>query len=94
MKPAAEVAAEELTTYDLKVYRAQHQMVKEISGRLKDLGVPFFGTKLELVRLKRDEGKEERVIWDGNVQRKLVNEEELVGLQRKMLEFLETVSET
>lgn len=93
-RPASEIAAEEITTYDLKVYRAQHQMVKEMSMRLRDLGVPFFGTKVELIKLKKDEGKSERKdVWDGGVKRRFIAEEELVEFQRKMLGFLETMCE-
>ncbi|KFX92980.1 hypothetical protein O988_07066 [Pseudogymnoascus sp. VKM F-3808] len=39
--------AEELRTFDGKVYRAQCQMVVEMGGKLQRLGVPFFGTRPE-----------------------------------------------
>ncbi|KFY34403.1 hypothetical protein V495_08162 [Pseudogymnoascus sp. VKM F-4514 (FW-929)] len=42
--------AEELRTFDGKVYRAQCQMVVEMGGKLQRLGVPFFGTRPELIR--------------------------------------------
>ncbi|KFY84594.1 hypothetical protein V500_09177 [Pseudogymnoascus sp. VKM F-4518 (FW-2643)] len=42
--------AEELRTFDGKVYRAQCQMVGEMGGKLQRLGVPFFGTRSELIR--------------------------------------------
>lgn len=39
----------ELNNFDSKVYRAQHQMVREMSVKLKGLGIPFFGTRNDLV---------------------------------------------
>jgi hypothetical protein len=45
-----EAAKEELKTYNMKVYRAQLQMIKQMRGKLSTLGIPFFGTKPELVR--------------------------------------------
>lgn len=41
----------ELNNFDAKVYRAQHQMVREMSVKLKGLGIPFFGTRNDLVVL-------------------------------------------
>lgn len=73
--------AEELRTFDMKVYRAQVQMVKEMSAKLKGFGVPFFGTRSELVRKKGGMSAEE----DG----KKIDETELVELQRRMIALLE-----
>ena len=78
---SSEDPAEELRTFDMKVYRAQVQMVKEMSARLKGFGVPFFGTRSELVRKKGEEPVEE----DG----KKIGEMELVELQRRMIALLE-----
>lgn len=84
-----EELAKELETFDLKVYRAQMQMVREMTTKLKSLGVPFFGTKTELVRVT---GKNVPDIpgFDGAKDEKpLIDEAELVKLQRKMLGILE-----
>ncbi len=45
-----EELAQELKTFDIKVYKAQLQMVREMTQRLRTLGIPFFGTKAELIR--------------------------------------------
>lgn len=80
--------AKELETFDMKVHRAQVQMVKEMSTRLRNLGVPFFGTRSDLVI---PIGKEE--LKGGNGDKELdkgtIHETELVKLQRKMLGMLE-----
>lgn len=94
-KPVEDDFAEELRVFDGKVYRAQTQMVKEICAKLKGLGVPFFGTRGELVRAKgeRDgEGKEEDAgdgKGEGRGVVKKIDEEELVELQRRMIGILE-----
>jgi hypothetical protein len=80
-----EETAKELETFDMKVYRAQTQMVKEMMGVLRRVGVPFFGTRSELVRVA---GKE-AAGGDGKDGTGMIDEEDLVKLQRKMLMFLE-----
>jgi hypothetical protein len=94
-KPAAEEDfAEELRIFDGKVYRAQVQMVKEMSAKLKGYGMPFFGTREELVRREGEAklggvergGKGERV--DGMDDTR-IEEAELVELQRRMIGILE-----
>lgn len=77
-----EALAKELETYDMKVYKAQLQMVRETSSRLKDIGVPFFGTRTELVRRSG-------APLAGTAGKPMIDESELVKLQRKMLETLE-----
>jgi hypothetical protein len=52
-------AEEELKAFDMKVYMAQHQMVKEMQAKLKSLGVPFFGTRMEFIELKGKKGSTE-----------------------------------
>ncbi|CCU81630.1 hypothetical protein BGHDH14_bgh02468 [Blumeria hordei DH14] len=75
--------ARELHTFDLKVYKAQIQMVREMNTKLRGLGVPFFGTKTELVRpASKNSGQP----LDG---KEMINEVDLVKLQRRMLEMLE-----
>jgi hypothetical protein len=78
----------ELETFDMKVYKAQMQMVKEMSTKLRSLGVPFFGIKVDLVR---PAGKESSRT-EGSVapeEKGMIDEVELVRLQRKMLAILE-----
>lgn len=77
----------------MKVYRAQLQMVKEMSAKLKNLGIPFFGTRTELVRVPAKEGKLVAakgavVIGDADDGGK-IEEKDLVALQKKMLAILE-----
>jgi len=70
----------------MKVHKAQMQMVREMSTRLRGFGVPFFGTKGELVRPR---GKEAEGGADGLQESGKIDELELVKLQRKMLALLE-----
>lgn len=86
-----EEIAKELAAFDMKVHKAQVQMVTEMTARLRSLGVPFFGTKTELVRVKGKlpDSAEERgpnPPKDGNGT---IDETELMELQRKMLALLE-----
>jgi hypothetical protein len=81
--------AKELETFDMKVYKAQMQMVREMTAKLRSLGVPFFGTRAELVRVDGKERAEEARSdgpKDGNGA---IDEVELVKLQRRMLTLLE-----
>ncbi len=84
--PEDEDFAHELTIFDGKVYRAQVQMVKEMSAKLKGFGVPFFGTRAELVRRTGEAGAE--VDGEG-MDDKRIDETELVELQRRMIGMLE-----
>lgn len=79
----------ELQTFDLKVYRAQTQMTKEFSAKLKSLGVPFFGTKVELVRVANKDGSDEKASQVSNDGTGLIEELELIKLQKKMISLLE-----
>lgn len=73
-------------------------MVKTLSANLKAMGIPFFGTRSELVRVRGqgekvgvftiDGAADEREKEDGKI-----DEEDLIGLQRKMLEILEDMCE-
>jgi len=71
----------ELETFDMKVYRAQMQMVREMNTKLRSLGVPFFGTRSDLVRPVGAEGPKD--------EKGMIDEVDLVKLQRKMLAILE-----
>lgn len=73
----------------MKVHRAQMQMVREMSTRLRGFGVPFFGTKGELVRPVGKEGEGGTDDSRGKDESGMIDELELVKLQRKMLTLLE-----
>ena len=84
-----EELAKEIVTFDMKVYRAQMQMVREMNAKLRSLGVPFFGTRSDLVR---PVGKEVTALsgtHDPKNEKGMIDEIELVRLQRKMLGILE-----
>lgn len=72
----------------MKVHRAQMQMVREMSSKLRNLGIPFFGTRSDLVI---PVGKGEVAEGDGGrkLEKGMVHEAELCKLQRKMIEILE-----
>ena len=84
-----EELAIELQTFDLKVYRAQVQMTKEFSAKLKSLGVPFFGTKNELVRMAKKDGSENKDSQVSIGGKGMIEELELIKLQKKMISLLE-----
>jgi hypothetical protein len=84
-----EELAKELETFDMKVYRAQMQMVKEFTSKLRSLGVPFFGTKVELVRIPNKETDGAGGLKGPKDEKGLVDEAELVKMQKKMLAMLE-----
>jgi hypothetical protein len=63
-------------------------MAKEFTSKLRNLGVPFFETKSELVRKAKKEAA-----GDGNDgpkdEKGTIDEAELVKLQKRMLAILE-----
>lgn len=73
----------------MKVHRAQMQMVKEMSSKLRSLGIPFFGTRSDLVRPVNGMQKEDLRTSTPNLEKCMIDEQELVKLQGKMLEILE-----
>lgn len=72
----------ELKRYDIKVHNAQAKMVDAIEGELKALGVPFFGTREDLIVKADENGVSGRDV-------KQITRNELRALQRKMLSFIE-----
>ncbi|KAK5107401.1 hypothetical protein LTR62_001305 [Meristemomyces frigidus] len=81
----AEKAAE-LAGFDRKVFAAQVKMDEGMGAELKGLGVPFFGTKAEVVRadpLPGQSGVEYANMGDS------VSQSELLALKRKMVQHLE-----
>jgi len=88
-KISPEELAMELQTFDMKVYRAQTQMMKEFSSKLKSLGVPFFGTKVELVNLAKKDGTDEDRSKEPKDGKGMIDELELLKFQKKMITLLE-----
>jgi hypothetical protein len=84
-----EELAKELEIFDIKVYKAQMQMTREMTTKLKNLGVPFFGTRSELVRPIRKEGGLAAGVDVSKGGEGMIDEVELVRLQRKMITILE-----
>lgn len=86
-----EELAHELQTFDMKVYRAQTQMVKEFTTKLKGFGVPFFGTKSELVKVykKASDGESTDLPPRAKDDKNTIDELDLVKLQKKMITLLE-----
>ncbi|KAF2398300.1 hypothetical protein EJ06DRAFT_532049 [Trichodelitschia bisporula] len=77
--PTDEENIAELAHFDVKVYKASQRMVDVHTGELKRLGVPFFGIKPERVTKTPSN--------DPNDTR--ITEEQLLQLQRRMIEYLE-----
>ena len=88
IEPQSEEAKEvELAVFDRKVYAAQHSMEEAMTGELKGLGVPFFGTSLDLIVTDGQQAaasSASRPKWSP-----LVTEAELMDLKRKMIGHLE-----
>ncbi|KAI9766444.1 MAG: hypothetical protein M1840_006551 [Geoglossum simile] len=77
--------AQELQAYDRKVYKASVDMTRKMVGDLGKLGIPFFCTNLA-----RGNGAGSTLGGPlGGSESGRVGEQELVGLQRKMLVLLE-----
>lgn len=80
----AEALKTELEVFDAKVYRAQHEMVKEMTGKLRALGVPFFGTRSGLVVLRSQPGSRGDSAAEGDGKGKDAKDEK--GEQKKEFE--------
>jgi hypothetical protein len=70
-------------------YTAQHSMEEAMTAELKGLGVPFFGTSLDLV--VTDDQQAQAIASAGSRPKwsLLVTETELLDLRRKMVGHLE-----
>ncbi|KAK0930214.1 hypothetical protein LTR91_008035 [Friedmanniomyces endolithicus] len=75
----------ELAEFDRKIYAAQTSMEAAMSGQLKGLGVPFFGTRPEMVLLAEERGS----IAATSVSGPTITESELLALRRKIVGHLE-----
>lgn len=71
----------------MKVYKAQLAMNREMSNKLRSLGVPFFGTRSDLVKPAGNEASEPHM--DTKDGKAMIDEAELMNLQRRMLTMLE-----
>jgi hypothetical protein len=87
-----EALARELETFDMKVYKAQVQMVREMNARLRNLGVPFFGTRTDLVWVVVKETPATSGTERLKDEKGIIDEIDLVKLQRRMLVILEDLS--
>ena len=79
----------ELAAYDRKLYSAQVSMEEAMSAELKGLGVPFFGTNLDLVVPDGWDGSNEHLREGRAAWSPLVTESELLGLRKEMVKHLE-----
>ncbi|KAI9778874.1 MAG: hypothetical protein M1839_007837 [Geoglossum umbratile] len=78
--------AQELRTYDRKVYKASLDMAQAMKSELKALGIPFFGTRSNLVKGNEIGSALGEPVCD---ESGVVGEQELVELQKRMLGLLE-----
>ena len=81
--------AEELAKFDRKIYAAQEAMEWEMAVEMKGLGIPFFGTRSELVVPDGDDVSKEQVPEGHPKWSLLVTHSELLALRRRMIEHLE-----
>ncbi|KAL2012748.1 hypothetical protein VTN00DRAFT_273 [Thermoascus crustaceus] len=87
----AEEDRAEITNYDAKVYKASVDMAKALDSELRALGIPFFALKHSLVSStsppdKTDTTEQQQKRGDTTTT---VTREELLSLQRRMLELLQ-----
>jgi len=62
-------------------------MNQAMTAELKGLGVPFFGTRFDCIRTREEESVDREAVrqkWSP-----LVSGQELTGLQRRMINYLE-----
>jgi hypothetical protein len=78
----------ELTNFDRKIYAAQLAMDEAMSGEMKGLGVPFFGTKQHLIVSDATNELETSAEGQGKWSAP-ITEAELMALRRKMVGHLE-----
>jgi Protein of unknown function (DUF2458) len=77
---SAEENEKELKYYDAKVYKSSIDLAKAVDSELRGLNIPFFAVKHSLVAsLEKDENPD------------TISRDELLALQRRMLELLENL---
>ncbi|KAI9719785.1 MAG: hypothetical protein M1812_003273 [Candelaria pacifica] len=86
--------AAELTQWDKQVHRAAREMVDAVTREFKTMGIPFFGTKPDLIRETSDKGEhiELQHSDDHKAAKGTIADNDLLDLQRRMLETLEDLS--
>ena len=90
VEPQSDEAKEaELAIFDRKVYSAQHSMEEAMTAELKGLGVPFFGTSLDLIVADDQQATLAASSASRPKGSPLVTEAELMDLKRKMIGHLE-----
>ncbi|KAI9700794.1 MAG: hypothetical protein M1836_002163 [Candelina mexicana] len=94
IRKSPEEDAAELARYEKKVHRAAREMVDASTRDLKTMGIPFFGTKQNLIREAPDEEANIGLQYPDNKGRaeNIISSDELLNLQRRMLETLEDLS--
>ncbi|KAI9799650.1 MAG: hypothetical protein M1833_003965 [Piccolia ochrophora] len=91
LQQSPEDNVKEMTLYDAKVYSACKEMAVSMNTELRSLGVPFFGTKGQLVTPKGDSTiapSSDGTSAQGNSSDK-ISIAELQRLQKRMLDLLE-----
>jgi len=89
-QPQSEEAKEaELATFDCKVYAAQQSMEAAMTAELKSLGVPFFGTNVDLIVAEGQESSGATSSVSHQRWSQPITEAELLDLKRKMVAHLE-----
>ncbi|KAM0720460.1 hypothetical protein Q7P37_004596 [Cladosporium fusiforme] len=94
--PAAEPQSEEekeaeLTRFDRKVYAAQQSMEMAMTAELKGLGVPFFGTSVDLIVPEEQKPPHAGPLAGRPKWSVPVTETELLDLKRQMVGHLEVL---
>ena len=79
----------ELLVFDKKIHAAQESMEAAMTGELKGLGVPYFGTDASLVVSDDYDMSKEQLPEDHPKWSPLVTETQLRELRRKMVGHLE-----
>ncbi|PNS15767.1 hypothetical protein CAC42_4219 [Sphaceloma murrayae] len=73
----------ELLAFDTKIHRAQVHMINAMTAELKALGVPFFGTRSDVL-LERGGAADDTLKIPAKI-----SSEDLRGLQQRMITYLE-----
>ncbi|KAF2725071.1 hypothetical protein K431DRAFT_195231, partial [Polychaeton citri CBS 116435] len=81
--------ATELTAFDRKIHNAQQTLEAAITAELKSLGVPFFGTNVDLVMADSYDVGQAQVPEGHPKWSPLIVESELMELRRRMVKHLE-----
>lgn len=90
IEPQSDAAKEaELALFDRKVYTAQHSMEDAMTAELKGLGVPFFGTNLDLIVADDQQAASAASSASRPKWSPPITETELLDLKRKMITHLE-----